>query len=278
MISAPCGDQYFARVDQFINKLKPLAGSRYGEIYVRHLSNEQYQVFLDHGYQPIDVSPWHLKAPSEDETYNHKRIQLDKVIGYKENGEFEVKTLQGGENKRFRVKARLAYNRFNNFLERNKLRLSIYDYTVAERDIVERLVRHHFSILKTPVGSTPEDYLSLINFDPADGANQYLGKIGFLENSDTKIPVTIFIGENISADMVALYTTFANRDTSILGTRFNPIGFSALSQYCYLALFKILYDMGVKWVNLGGSEIKDLNTFKRQLGAQHEPSYWVVAK
>jgi hypothetical protein len=276
MISAPRGHGYFAKVDQFVNQLQTLTDSRYGEIYVRHLSDAQYQVFRNHGYQTIDVSPWAPEAPSEDETYNHKLIQLDKIIGYSEDGTFVVKTLEGEENRRFCVKARLAYNRFSNFLERNGLRLAIYDYTPAERDIAETLVRHHFNVLKNPVGSTPEDYLSLINFDSTHGGDQYFGKIGFLENGDVNIPAMLYIGEKTAANTVALYATFANRDTDILGPCFDTSGFSAISQYCYLTLFKTLYDMDVKWVNVGGSETEELNKFKRQLGAQYQASYWVV--
>jgi hypothetical protein len=207
MISAPRGHDYFAKVDQFVNQLQTLTDSRYGEIYVRHLNDAQYQVFRNHGYQTIDVSPWAPEAPSEDETYNHKLIQLDKIIGYREDGTFTVKTLEGEENRRFCVKARLAYNRFRNFLERNGLCLAIYDYTPAERDIAETLVRHHFNVLKNPVGSTPEDYLSLINFDSTKGGDQYFGKIGFLENGNVNIPAMLYIGEKTAANTVALYAS-----------------------------------------------------------------------
>jgi hypothetical protein len=274
MISGPWGVDGFTKVDRFIRRLRTLVESE--EIYVRHLGEEAYQTFLSHGYLSIDASPWCDAAPSEDETYHHKRIRLSDIVGG-DPRTIEIKTLDGDEHRGFRVKARMVFNRFRNFLERNQLRLAVRDYAAADYDTAERLVRHHFDILKNPVGSTPEDYLSLIRFDPAAGGEQYFGKIGFIENDRVSIPALLFIGEKTDASTVALYATFANRDPETIGSLFDPTGFSAISQYAYLVLFKMLHDMGVVSVNVGGSETEDLNRFKRQLGAKPEPSYWVVA-
>jgi hypothetical protein len=245
-------------------------------VYVRHLGDEEYRLFRSNGYLPIDVSPWCADAASEDETHHHKRIRLSDIIGDGDGPKLEIRTLAGEEHRGFRVKARMVFNRFSNFLDRNRLRLAIRDYTHADQDVAETFVRHHFEMLKNPVGSTPEDYLSLIRFDPAAGADQYFGKIGFLENHEVKIPALLFIGEKTDAFTVALYATFANRDAETLGGAFDPTGFSAISQYAYLVLFKALRDTGIVWVNVGGSETEELNKFKRQLGAKPEPSYWVV--
>jgi hypothetical protein len=275
MVNGPWGANGFAKVDTFIRALRSLNVPH--DVFVRHLSGTDYRTFLDHGYSPIGASPWDPAAPSEDETLNHKRIHLADIIGVDENGHLEIKTLHGEENRGFRVKARMAFNRFSNFLTRSQLRFAIRDYTLADREVAEGLVRHHFKILKNPVGSTPEDYMALVRFDPAEGGDQYFGKIGFLENDAVSIPALLFIGEKTGPSTVALYATFANRDQKVLGGRFEATGFSAISQYAYLTLFQMLRHTGIEWVDVGGSETDDLNQFKRQLGAREEPSYWVVA-
>ncbi len=186
MVSGPWGANGFAKVDGFIRRVRALGIT--AEIFVRHLTEEQHETFRQHGYRPIDESPWCDEAPAEDETHNHKRILLSDIIGAGEGPQLEIKTLPGEGNRGHRVKARMVFNRFTNFLERNSLAFVIRDYTQADLEIAENLVRHHFAILKNPVGSTPEDYMSLIRCDPAAGGDQYFGKIGFLEGGGVSIP------------------------------------------------------------------------------------------
>jgi hypothetical protein len=274
-ISGPWGANGFAKVHQFVERLRSIVSV--GDVYVRHLPEDVYRVFLGNGYLPIDARPWHDDAPSEDETHHHKSILLADILDIRDGRAVGIRTLKGQEHRGFRIKARMAFNRFGNFLDRNGLRLAIRDYSVADRDEGEALVRHHFGILKNPVGSTPEVYLSLIRFDPAVGGDQYFGRIGFLENERVRIPALLFLGEQTGASTMALYATFANRDPEALGGAFDPTEYSAISQYAYLALFRMLHEMGIACVNVGGSETEELDTFKRQLGARSEPSYWAVA-
>ena len=275
MVSGPWGANGFAKVDAFIRKLRALGIQH--EIFVRHLTGEQQQAFLQHGYRPVEESPWCADAPAEDETFNHKRIQLTDIIGAGEGPNLEIKTLPGEGNRGHRTKARMVFNRFTNFLERNGLTFVIRDYTLADREVGENLVRHHFAILKNPVGSTPEDYMSLVRCDPGAVGDQHFGKIGFLERGNISIPSLLFLGEKTDATTVALYATFANRDQDTLDSRIDPVGFSGISQYAYLVLFQMLRDQGVTAVDVGGSETDALNKFKRQLGANEVPSHWVIA-
>lgn len=276
MVSGPWGTNGLAKVDAFIRRIRALGIT--DEVFVRHLTGEQQQTFLQHGYQPVDESPWCADAPSEDETHNHKRILLSDIIGGGEGPQLEIKTLPGEDSRGHRTKARMVFNRFTNFLERNGLTFVIRDYTLADQEVGEQLVRHHFAILKNPVGSTPEDYMSLVRCDPAQAGNQQFGKIGFLERAGISIPSLLFLGEKTDATTVALYATFANRDQETLDSRIDPVGFSGISQYAYLVLFQMLRDQGILSVDVGGSETEDLNKFKRQLGASEVPSYWVIAQ
>jgi len=277
MVSGPWGANGFAKVDAFIRQVRALGVT--SEVFVRHLTGAQRQQFLAHGYRTVEESPWCETAPSEDETYNHKRIRLADIIGTGHGANLEIKTLAGDESRGHRVKARMVYNRFTNFLDRNELTFAIRDYTLADLEAGEQLVRHHFSILKNPVGSTPEDYMSLVRCNPAAVGDQHFGRIGFLERErdGIRMPALLFLCEKTDAKTVAMYATFANRDQDMLPATIDPTGFSGISQYSYLMLFQQLRDMGIEQVDVGGSETEDLDKFKRQLGAAEVPSHWVVA-
>lgn len=99
--------------------------------------------------------------------------------------------------------------------------------------------------------------------------------IGFLKIQNEKIPVSLFIGEVIGEKNVALYATFATRNIE-LKDDVNTIGFSAISQYCYVRIFSMLQKEGIKFADLGGSELDELNTFKKQLGAVLIDTYWAI--
>lgn len=282
-------DSFFLKIHQCLHSLDK--GHLLGESYTRHLSAEQYSHCLSLGYQAIDTSPWDKEAASEDEEYNHKLIPLNDIIGTDQHsGDPFIKILSGPESKSFRAKAKMANNRFQNFLNRNQLQLKIVDYKAQYQELAEEIVVRHFKSLKNPVGSTPEDYFNLVRYHAPKGCDQYFGKIGFLMNIEQQtntsnvqqpllnqpIPLMLFIGEKTYSDTLALYATFAMRDTSVLPASITPQGFSAISQFCYLTLFKELKNNGLKWVNVGGSETEDLNKFKRQLGAINSPSYWAI--
>ena len=276
MINAPRGKTWFTAVQRLIATVEALGNNTLGETYIRHLTAEQHEIMMAHGYRRIDVSPWDPEAPSEDETHNHKLIVLDDIIAIDDEDTLAIKKLQGEGSRSFRAKARLSFNRFENFLRRNQLSLEIENYTTKTRTTAENLVRRHFRLLKNPVGSTPEDYLGLIGYDPAHGGDQCFAKLGFLCGQGRRLPILFYMGEKTASDTLALYATFASRDTCLLTENIDPQGFTAISQYVYLTLFGSLYREGIRRVNLGGSETEDLNKFKRQLGASCEMSYWVV--
>ena len=77
-ISGPWGPNGFAKVRHFVDRLRGLVSI--GNVYVRHLPEDNYRLFLDRGYLPIGASPWHDEAPSEDETHNHKSILLADIL------------------------------------------------------------------------------------------------------------------------------------------------------------------------------------------------------
>jgi hypothetical protein len=279
MIVAPSGSDVIRKVENVLRTIAQATTAsgqkiRIGSGYVRHLSREQYEAFLEAGYQDVLVDPWHPEAPREDETFNSRLIQLDRIIDLS-SGTLDVKVLDGNETRTFRTKSRRAYQRFENFLERNQLRFSIEHYSKDLAEIGQTLVTTHFQSLRNPIGSTPEDYASLTGHFPSDD-DHHFARIGYLERGSTRFPVMLFLGERTGETTVALYATFALRSTSILESEVSTTGFSAISQYAYLRVFHELMASGMTHVDLGGSETEDLDDFKRQLGSRVVDSYWVV--
>lgn len=289
MIVDPQGPNVVQCVDSFIQQTQALLAkhdseTKVGDFFVRHLDEQHFDAFQALGYYGIDHSPWDQEAPQEDEQENHKLILLKDILQQDpHNHQWQVKALDGSESRSFRHKARLAYNRFDNFLMRNNLSLVLEDYTSAHQRVAESIVIHHFDTLKNPVGSTPEDYFNIVRYHPNGADPSYFGKIAFLRSNANStdatplnLPISLFIGAKTDAHTLALYATFALRDVDILPETIDSSGFSAISQFIYLRLFKSLITQGINAVNVGGSETEDLDRFKRQLGARHQPSFWVV--
>ena len=275
-IVAPRGKTWFIAVDNFIKKCRTFENFPMTSVYVRHLSESKYKEMLSMGYKSISVDPWHSVAPSEDETYNHRLIKIDDIIGYDPDKQLFVKPLNTDGNRDFRRKALMAYNRFLNFLERNDLRFYTEEYNPeAHKSQAKDMVIDHFQTLENAVGSTPQDYFNLIEYMPKEN-NNFVKYISFLIGGGEKIPVSLFLGEKIGKETVALYATFALRNEFEIRERFNPTGYSAISQYSYIKMFDLINKGGYKYVDLGGSEVESLNTFKRQLGASDKITYWGV--
>jgi hypothetical protein len=280
-IIAPRGKTWMTIVNNFIKQVRQIPEIPKTSIYIRHLSETKYRQLLDiqGGYSEITDNPWHPSAHSEDETYHHRLIYLDDIITYDCTGNLVIKVLESEESRDFRRKAKLAYNRFNNFLDRNHAEFCIELYQPdKQKNEAKDLIIQHFKTLKNAVGSSPEDYFNLIyHLPPSDqGNSDFFAYIGYLKDKSNCIPVMLFIGEKVYGDTVALYATFALRDDRIIPQNYNPTGFTAISQYSYLRIFDLLYRNGIKYADLGGSEVKDLDRFKRQLGAKEIKTYWLV--
>lgn len=281
-IIAPRGKSWLSAVNKFIGRVKKLQNIPPTAIYVRHLNKTQYKKLIQSGFLGIETNPWHKTAPSEDETYNHRFITLEDIIQYDEKGNLVVRILKSKDSKNFRKKARSAYLRFENFLARNKLKLDIQPKNDKNKDDAENILKSFFRILNSKkdevVLSTVEDYLSIVQTVLPEKKEKpiFFSYVGYLQKSRLNIPAMFFAGERINEETVALYATFSLRDKNILPKSVDSKGFTAISQYCYLKIFDILYRHGIKFVDLGGSEIVELDTFKRQLGAKKQESFWVV--
>jgi hypothetical protein len=244
-------------------------------VYLRFLTLDQYIELLNYGFLPAKENPWHADSPEEDETLTNSLLRIDSIL----TDEGAVKTLEYG-GKDTRRKSRMTHKRFENFLRRNELKYSLQKYMPQCSDIAQHVVEAHFNILGkngSLIGSTIEDYLNLV--DPKlielESVRAYLG---FLR----EVPVSYFVGEKVSDSRFALYTSFTLRSPELVMSCISSEneeankGFSAMSIFSYIELLKRLRNEGITEVLFGGSEHRDLNRIKRQLGCRNVPSYWAV--
>jgi hypothetical protein len=273
-ITAPTGNSWIEAVGEIEHKLF-CAKTDVVAICVRHINEDNFNKLISMGYLPISERPWDNESPSEDETFNHRFIDLKDIIS-KKNDTLIVKKLNVEGSRNFRTKSKSAYNRFNNFLENYSLEFNFYEYTNDHRPFAWEIVCNNFNLFHRKGNSVQEDYYNLLNHAYCDN-KQIFSYLGFLENENLKIPVALFIGERISDDCVALYATLAmtKKVPNELNANYAK-GYTALSQYCYIKIFDILSSHGINYVDLGGSESEELNTFKRQLGAKEKKTFWAI--
>lgn len=277
-IIAPRGKDWLKTLTCFIEKFRSFTQFPRTSIYIRHLKETQYKELLKSDYKPITVDPWNIIAPSEDDTFNHRIIKIDDIIMYDYGGSIAVKSLMASRSNKFRKKAKMAYNRFQNFLRRNGLEYRIEAYRPNEhKKLAKTMITNYFKTQANIVSSTPEDYINLINFITVKPESDFSCFIGFItDKTGEKIPVSIFFGEKIDKNVIGLYITIALKNETDRIKKFDSMGFSAISQYTYIRIFDLLKKRGFDYVDLGGSEVESLNIFKRRFGASEKKTYWAV--
>lgn len=273
VLVAPRGPDPVQTVQSFMDQVETVAPNAVSRCFVRFLKAESYRDFLDWDFSPISQDPWHPHAPAEDETFCHSRVDLVELQAVPNNGS------KSAPRKR---RLRDDWHRFSNFLRRNGIQMQPTPYDAATAKVI---VKTHFDMPRPGarrIGSVAQDYESLLEADL-----NHPDRFGFMlaaEANGRHFPVSVFAGEKTNATTLALYCSITRRDPmdwkEALVLEGELKGFSALGTYVYWKAFCAIRERfpEVTHVQLGGSETADLDAFKRRMGAQPEPTYWVVKK
>lgn len=252
--------------------------------YVRQISTSDAKTYETFGFENLNAdTAWNAHAPFEDETFNHRIIDLEACVQTNSGSVLSVKNLVDGGTKNFRNKFRLSYQRCKNFLDRNDLSFSFRQLKVEDIVPVRRLIEDHFAILnntRKAVGSCALDYELLLTHPLPDDA-RYISLVGVLHRQGRELITSIFLGERTSAISGGLYCSITNRDSASIQRvmrNLDPTGFTALPQYALATFFGELLARGWRTLDLGGSETADLDRFKRQMGAKELITTWRVMK
>lgn len=279
-------DGYFffiaPRGDNASPKIKDLAEKICGDpeihckgVYVRFLNLNQYKELLNLDFLPAKEHPWHGDSPEEDETLVNSLLRIEDIL----DAENKIKLLNYG-SRNTRRKTRDSYHRFSNFLDRTRLKYTLKRFAPEDSEIAKTVIQQHFKYLSEngkQVGSTLEDYFNLTHpeLTSLKSVRCYIGYLG-------DDPVSYFAGEMVSEKRMALYANFTLRSSKSLLPEVDILdkckskGFSAMPLFSYVSLLQELRNRGVIEVLFGGSEHRDLNRIKKQLGCKNNPSYWAV--
>ncbi len=249
---------------------------------MRHINQAAASALESCGFKSIDNSTaWCDSAPFEDESFNHRLVNLDAIVAHDKAGRLSVKSLEGSESSNFRNKFRLAFQRGGNILRRNGLAYSLRPYAVDDLQEVKELVRNHFEVLEQSgkaIGSCALDYELLLKNHRSDDT-RYVSLVGVLRSEQGELITSVFLGERTGSDSGGLYCSVTNRNSSHLSAYIpnaDLTGFTALPQHALATLFGELQRRGWRHVDLGGSETEDLDRFKRQMGARMHETTWRV--
>ena len=264
---APRGKDVTKKVKSFADRVLSDDSIPCRGVYVRFLNLEQYFGLLNNGFLPIEEHPWHPDSPKEDETVNSALLSLEDI--------FEGEKIKS-------EKLAYATRRFKRFSEENNLVYTLKIYDGSKFGDALKVIQQHFETLiknGNQIGSTTEDHLNSLSYELTNrkGVAAYVGYLG-------DEPVSIFVGEDISEGRLALYTPFTLRSPEQLLPRLNIQANNKstmsiknfLPRYAYTELFRKLACSGVREIHMGGSEHKNLNRFKREMGCKNFPSYWAV--
>lgn len=273
---APSGRKSVKKIKEIIDILSleklPIRG-----FYIRYVDLNKYIQFLNLGGFPIKENPWHPEAAEEDETFTNSLVKIDNVLSV-ESGILRVKTIHG-LSKNSKKKIKYAYARFENFLNRKSSKYYLVKINEGNLRTAVSIIKAHFNMLKKAgkdIGSSPEDHFNAVDKKMLLNS-QVHGYIGYFDDT----PVSVFIGESISKETFALYTPFTLRDPETLKKFIDTdedgllVGITAMPTYAYILLLAEVRKLGFTHIDLGGSEIADLNRFKRQLGGESRATYWV---
>ncbi|MBN1156374.1 hypothetical protein JXA85_02065 [Candidatus Woesearchaeota archaeon] len=259
-IIAPVGD--LKTVDAFVKK----SGMN---CYIRQLTDEQKNQLNELGYETITENSggkkWHPEAFAEDETFNHRIINLEMLVGKQAyTGKFGQK-----------------YRAFERFLE-NDYEMEFEEYLPSKTSEAEKIIKEHFSWLKNnnkDIGSTFEDYKAVIyNLPSGNNGNDYFAYIGYLKDTvGVKKPVSLLIGERTGEKTASLQVCFTLRNPDFLPNEFGKSYVGGISTYAYAQVLEEMWSAGIKTVDVGGSETEKLDIFKEQtLRAEEAPTCWVA--
>lgn len=277
VLVAPRGKEVGEKVHAFADMLLRDGRIPCKGVYVRFLTLEQYLPLLNKGFSPAKESPWHPESPEEDETLSHSIIPLDALLSTCQ-GVVDVNP-QPGLPPNSRRHARDAYNRALNLIHGSGCTYELRPYHPEDRATARWIIWNHLTMLADggkAVSSTPEDYENMV--DPAlleqEGMFAYLG-------SFDSFGISLFVGEQLTPERSALYTSISQRDPRLVYVSMPPPEttcrvFSALPTFGLIEMLAELQRKGYKEVHLGGSELSSLNKFKRCLGARPDQTYWAV--
>lgn len=227
-------------------ELRELGGT---PVYLKKINADQESWLLQqHGFKSIEALPWHGEATAEDDTFPEVVLNSSDTLQLVDGpGRNEVK------------------DHYRRFLNRYKGDTGLGIYTPAIHDQARDVVGRFFEHLEEKQHhlSVPDDYENMITALPA-GVNgkDYFAYILHVNGQRGGF----CLAERTGPTHAGVYANIALHSN-----------FPYASEYLVVELIRKMYAAGITSVNLGGSETRGLDTFKRKFRPESEVQmHWVV--
>lgn len=269
----PLGEEVTKNVDELAQALYNITET---PVYIKKIEDSLVQELMEKStYCQIEkkndnLSPysWHKDAPLEDDTYPEIIIEINATLNLprKENQ---------GKDKYHRFENRNKGNSIEwidvdeNNIEDAKLIIKKF-FKYKFKNFFIYMIKSFFRYKKNDI-STPDDYSNMITTIPQGEINKdYIKKIIYIN----KKPLAFVCTEQINHESChGLYANVCLYQES-----------KWLSEYVMIETSKLLNDLGIRYLNMGGSETKGLDDFKRKFlpkperkfPSEEKNSYWIV--
>lgn len=193
-------------------------------VYIKHLKSDDAGKLLtkSFGYRKMESYPWDINFPKDDDTFPQAIIELQSMVG---------NALGNSANS----KIRLRVNRFNNFFG------CLPEFIKYDANNSDQRGQALYIVKKCAKESEP--YLNMIN----TYSNENYSYLMFVKGN---LAGFYALGE-IADGELGCYANICDYHT-----------YPGLAETALNVLFNELFEMGIKKINLGGSEFRDLHRFK----------------
>ena len=218
---------------EILPKLQAASGTQ--DVYIRNVGQQELTLLARHGYKKVTqkYKPYIRTAPTEDCTFPERIVDLQDTYSDNTRSKLARATKNlGGKNYELRP--------------------------LVDEAAAKKLVEKHFAMLKNPIGSTADDYYSLIKAAIAlQGQDGVFAYMAYVDNQ----PTGLYICQTCGKSEVAVLANIALREPEYF------------TYYSHDKLFEKLKEHGIRYANLSGSETKELDDYKKQWSRWERQTY-----
>ena len=229
---------------KFINIIKKLCDISGNPVYLKKVSKENnekikrlikgtnLQLIRTEKKRKEEEYPWHIDEKNDDDTFPEIIINIPGILKIESNLELTNKKIRN-------IKSKLKH------CKRFTSSISYQPVSKTNKSEVIEMLKDHFG----KDNKNFEAYLNMLEVLSRDQNNE--NYIHFVAKYKERY-IGFFVAEILDNCSAGLYASISSRD------------FKGLGETLHFEIFKRLKKKGIKFINLGGSEIKSLHDFKKK--------------
>jgi hypothetical protein len=215
-------------IEKVLNLASFVQENKKTPVYIKKIFREQYDELLSAGFKNTETNPWHSTAPSEDDSHPERIVDVKFTLNY---------ARKLGRTRQLNRSLR----NYEKIQDAEKYRFkSAFDNEEEAKALIKVFFNQREYLI-----SRPEDYHNIIR--------QKIPEIQYCESliyQDVQ-PIGMYLCEVQNSEYASLYATITDRQAN-----------NYLTDFIMFKLMNDLEDLGIKYLNLGGSEFRSLDEFK----------------